>query len=873
MKTIDEVIVTETDLDGKITYCNDAFLRVTGYSRLELLGQSYAIVRHPDTPDHVFKLLWRNLKAGRSFCFTFKNKTKNGDHYWVKRYMAPRYNANNEMVGFISSGHLVPKDQIEQIAANYSLGKVEADIASPRTHTSAHKNIDILLFISGLILTAALAFIDMSLVSTLVVFFSLLLVVFGLYRRLISLKSDVASVATKFFRSTDREDWDFIHDDNEALHPILDRINGMLVMEDIRRARLNESNLKTDMFRSIIANSAVPMMFVGVDFVIIEINDVMKSFLKKAELRIRSSNVNFNADGIVGTDIAHVLPALSTFIHKVTMSRSEKVTLRFAGHDWLIKADAIIDHSSGSEKVAGYSLYWSDITPDLHLALALNRSMFEAQQGSMALAIFTEDFGDKYRDIIIQFNALISYQQKMIKAFIALSLKMADGNLSERLQEVGSHGEFGLLQNAMNTAIDNLSSLLIEMRSKNLVIDAEIVTISSGIDDFINGFNTQIETTNQVFSTLKSASEVITQTTEKMTSLQEVITQSRDTSESAMKAMMASKVSMEKVTDSSQKIRDITRLIDGVAFQTNLLALNAAIEAARAGEHGRGFAVVAAEVRGLALKTAEMAKQIGGLIVQTVEDIQSSNHLISDTSEKMSAMVLQSQIMNDMVVDVSQVARSSSASINETSMALGMVDYLARQSAERIQSLASYARSIQSQVQNTSTSIARFSVDVADVDMNVPVRAAEFTFSYGRRILRYWSVSLMAEMLKIEGSYERFRPTMLQEWIETLDPKIRDRVYNVLLHNMEDMTQLLDEFKTTQNDDPTDIRKNLITKVKEVTNLLLADINHLESELLPLIIATLEEDIPKLELAESSIENHASNDVASVSNVNDSWLF
>jgi methyl-accepting chemotaxis protein len=551
MKSIDEVIVTETDLDGKITYCNDAFLRATGYSRLELLGQSHAIVRHPDTPEHVFKLLWRNLKAGRAFCFTFKNKTKNGDHYWVKRYIAPRYNANHEIIGFISSGHLVPKDQIEQIAATYRLGKIEPSIANPRTHASAHKNIDILLLISGLILSATLAFIDMSFAFTLVVFFSLLLVVGVLYRRLSLLKSDITSVAKNFFSSTDHEDWHFIHDDddNAVLYPVLDRINGMLVMEDIRRARLNESNVKLDMFRSIIANAAVPIMFIGLDFVIVEINDVMKSFLKKAEPRIRSSNVTFDADSVVGTDIAHVLPALSSFIHKVTASRSEKVTLRFAGHDWLVKADAIIDHSSGSEKVAGYALYWSDITPELHLALALNRSMIEAQQGSMVLAIFTEDFGDKYRDIIIRFNALISYHQKMIKSFIALSLKMADGNLSERVQEVGSRGELGLLQNAMNTAMDNLSSLLIEMRSKNLVIDAEIVTISSGIDDFVNGFSAQVETTNQVFSTLKSASEVITTTTEKMTALQDVITQSRDISDSATQAMLASKDAMDKVTD------------------------------------------------------------------------------------------------------------------------------------------------------------------------------------------------------------------------------------------------------------------------------------------------------------------------------------
>jgi hypothetical protein len=267
-----------------------------------------------------------------------------------------------------------------------------------------------------------------------------------------------------------------------------------------------------------------------------------------------------------------------------------------------------------------------------------------------------------------------------------------------------------------------------------------------------------------------------------------------------------------------------------------------------------------------------MAKEIGGLITQTVDDIQLSNQLISDTSEKMSAMNSQSRTMNDMVTEVSLIARSSSASINETSMALGMVDYLARQSAERIQGLASSARSIQGQVQNMSASIARFSVDVAGVDMRVPESAAEFTFSYGRRILRYWSVSLMAEMLHIEGDYEHYRPTMLQEWIETLNPLIKEQVSTALASNIDVMTHLLDEFNTIEGDHLTTLRSNIIAKIEQVTNLLLADLNRLEVELLPVILASREEEKLKLNIADSAMTDHSGN-AESASNINDAWMF
>jgi aerotaxis receptor len=114
--SIDEVIATETDLDGNITYCNDAFLRVSQYGRrTEVLGASHNIVKHPDTPPNVFRVLWYNLKQGRPFSCTFKNKAKDGSSYWVKRYLAPHWNEKGEIVGYMSSGHLVSLEEAVQL--------------------------------------------------------------------------------------------------------------------------------------------------------------------------------------------------------------------------------------------------------------------------------------------------------------------------------------------------------------------------------------------------------------------------------------------------------------------------------------------------------------------------------------------------------------------------------------------------------------------------------------------------------------------------------------------------------------------------------------------------------------------------------------
>ena len=873
--SIDEIIVTETDLEGVITYCNDAFLRVTQYDRTEVIGAKHNIVRHPDTSPRVFQVLWRNLKRGRPFYYTFKNMAKDGSEYWVKRYIAPRWDENNKIIGYIASGHLVEQSEIDRLETFYASGKLTQYPTHVARANEGIKHLTVLLSLVGMVSAATLAFVPMPVPMALILLMVILGTFLGIHRQSDKVHHDAVHLAHCITQRTLETNWSFIRTDNANLFPIADRMNSRLVELDLLRAKMNEQALKLEVFRSIVENAGMPIMSIGVDDVIIEVNDVMHHFLEIAQDRIRSANPNFDLNHLIGSHTQDFLPTLHALVQQIKVSlKSEKLAIRFGGYDWLVKVDTLIDRSSGKEKLSGVVVYWHDMTPELNLSLALNKSMIAAQQGSMSFTLTAEEFGDKYKDIIIRFNALLSHYQNVIKAFIGLSLNMADGNLSERVDAVGVRGELGLLQSSMNTAMDNLSSLITELRSKNSVIDGEIGKISLGIDDFVNGFSAQVDTTNQVFSTLKSASEVITSTTEKMTLLQNAITQSRQNAEEAMGAMSASRSAMARVTDASQKVRDITRLIDGVAFQTNLLALNAAIEAARAGEHGRGFAVVAAEVRGLALKTAQMAKEIGGLIGQTVDEIQLSNQLISETADKMTVINDQSIGMSDMVVEVSEIAKGSSASINETSMALGMVDYLARQSAERIQGLATSAREIQGQVQEMSSSMMKFNVKVVGVDMDVPYSAAEFTFSYGRRVLRYWAISLMADLLNIEGTYERYRSTMLQEWVDGLDPLIKGQVQLGLDVTMQEMIQVYNELHENRQYEG-ELRKTLIVRVEKVTGLLLEQLNRLEQECLPVLIeARAASKVTQLNLAESAMTDHQANSSdGSSGSANDSWMF
>lgn len=107
----DELIVSKTDLKGRLTYCNDVFIRISGYSESECLGQQHSLIRHPDMPRCVFKLLWDTIQDGREIFAYVINRCKNGDYYWVNAHVTPSRDASGNIIGF-HSNRRVPEREI-----------------------------------------------------------------------------------------------------------------------------------------------------------------------------------------------------------------------------------------------------------------------------------------------------------------------------------------------------------------------------------------------------------------------------------------------------------------------------------------------------------------------------------------------------------------------------------------------------------------------------------------------------------------------------------------------------------------------------------------------------------------------------------------
>ncbi len=167
---------------------------------------------------------------------------------------------------------------------------------------------------------------------------------------------------------------------------------------------------------------------------------------------------------------------------------------------------------------------------------------------------------------------------------------------------------------------------------------------------------------------------------------------------------------MDDINASSKKIADIIGVIDGIAFQTNILALNAAVEAARAGEQGRGFAVVASEVRSLAQRSAQAAKEIKGLIGDSVEKVEGGARLVADAGTTMQEIVSSVQRVTDIIGEITAAAGEQSDGIGQVNTAVVQLDQMTQQNAALVQESAAAAQSLRDQAARLADVVGRFRV-------------------------------------------------------------------------------------------------------------------------------------------------------------------
>jgi aerotaxis receptor len=293
------------------------------------------------------------------------------------------------------------------------------------------------------------------------------------------------------------------------------------------------------------------------------------------------------------------------------------------------------------------------------------------------------------------------------------TLQIAAGNLTVKPPRRLS-GEMGLLMMGLKLMRRSLGSIVGDVNRGIEVVTPAARDIAQGNEDLSSRSEQQAASLQQTASSMEQITATVGQNAENARQASQLSGEaSRAVSESG--EVMGQVVNtMGRITASSEKMAVIIGTIDSIAFQTNILALNASVEAARAGEHGRGFAVVAEEVRNLAGRSADAAKEIRDLIDGSGREIENGAELVRRAEAAIESVVTSVTRVNDIMGDISAASQEQSTGINQINQAVAQMDGVTRQNAERVQASARAAASLEAQVESLGHSIAVFLLRGAD---------------------------------------------------------------------------------------------------------------------------------------------------------------
>ncbi|MDC6167127.1 methyl-accepting chemotaxis protein [Paucibacter sp. XJ19-41] len=302
-----------------------------------------------------------------------------------------------------------------------------------------------------------------------------------------------------------------------------------------------------------------------------------------------------------------------------------------------------------------------------------------------------------------------SIQQPLAQAMQAAD-QIAGGDLTTSVH-VSRRDEFGLLLGSMERMVAQLRSVVGEVRQG-------IESVSTASSEIATGNHDLSARTEQTASSLQETASSMEELTATVGHSADTARQANQLAGSAAEAAVRGGQVVEQVvsnmaqiTESSRKIGDIIGTIDGIAFQTNILALNAAVEAARAGEQGRGFAVVAAEVRSLAQRSAEAAKEIKTLIGASVERVESGAQLVEQTGTAMQDIVTSVKRVTDLIGEIASAATEQRDGIAQVNVAVTNLDHMTQQNAALVEESAAAAQSLREQSARLAEVVSVFKVD------------------------------------------------------------------------------------------------------------------------------------------------------------------
>ena len=300
---------------------------------------------------------------------------------------------------------------------------------------------------------------------------------------------------------------------------------------------------------------------------------------------------------------------------------------------------------------------------------------------------------------------------------------VSQGDLTNRIDEAGMKGDLSLIKDSINNSSDMLSNTIAQVVVATEQVNSGAGQISSASQSLASGTTEQAASLEEISSSMSEVGSRAKANNESANQAAQLTTQTMEIADRGNQQMKEMLSSMDKINSSSSDISKIIKVIDEIAFQTNLLALNAAVEAARAGKYGKGFAVVAEEVRNLAVRSAEAAKNTTELIENSVKEVDSGVSNAGKTAEVLNEINTSITKVNDLVGEIAASSQEQSNSTDEINKSLTQVNDVVQQNSSISEEAASASEELSGQALELQALMGRFKLNQT-ITAQTPIQQA-----------------------------------------------------------------------------------------------------------------------------------------------------
>lgn len=469
----------------------------------------------------------------------------------------------------------------------------------------------------------------------------------------------------------------------------------------------DEKQTTPEGLRAALDVAAVAMILADSDLNVTYLNDSAYRLLTRAAPAIQAHLPSFDVAGFIGTKLGSLQAQSGAFERALTdLSQLPRVfALSIAELRFLVRISAVTD---GHGQLGGVVTEWRSVTARVQAEARILAGVERFGAGRFRQNIDPTGMEGFHLKLAEGLNAALDAVRVPLGEAVEVTEGIIHGNLDVGLKT--APGDIGRFAEGVNRAMERVREVLTAIGVAVTPITKAATEISSGNNDLSVRTQEQAAAIEETAATVEQLTSTVRQNAENSSTAVALANEARETAEKGGRVVRRATEAMGAINSASQRIADITTVIDEIAFQTNLLALNAAVEAARAGEQGRGFAVVASEVRNLAQRSAEAAKEIKSLIRDSVEKVDDGTRLADRSSDALDEIVAGVKQMSDIVAEIAAASKEQALGIEQVNQAIAQMDETTQQNAAMVEQAAAASTSMRQQVLHMEENLSVFHV-------------------------------------------------------------------------------------------------------------------------------------------------------------------